>query len=670
MRVESDAASNPSVGAKFGRAVQEAVGHKPARKDLQRDALRESIQRAGLYLAGLQSPEGYWVGELEADTTLESDYILYQLWIDPPAEDGAWAPRHADKIAEAARYIRERQTETGGWNIYPGGPDEVSASVKAYFALKLAGDDAQAPHMVAARRRILELGGIEKANSYTRIYLSFFGLYDREKTPTIPPEIILLSPSAYINIYEMSSWSRAILVPLSIVCAHRPEKRAPAGFTLGELFTGQAEPKYPAWSWANAFYKLDRLLKIWERSGFFPQRRRAIREAEKWMLKRMETSDGLATIYPSMLNSIFALTVLGYPADHPVLQRAIRQFENLAIREGETLRMQPCFSPVWDTALAAFALGRASMVEDLPVKECLTRAADWLLSKEVRTRGDWAVKNWQAEPGGWFFEFANEFYPDIDDTAMVLLALAHCRASSPSAQTAAERRAAEWVLSMQSKDGGWAAFDKDNDRWILTQVPFADHNAMLDPSCADITGRVMEALCTGKFTPPDHPAIRRGVAFLKRNQEPDGSWTGRWGVNYIYGTCFALRGLRAAGMHPREACIVQAGEWIRSFQNPDGGWGESCRSYDDPKLKGIGPSTASQTAWALLGLFATGDYSSGSVQRGISYLLETQNGRGGWEEQWFTGTGFPKVFYLKYHFYAQYFPLMALAEYVHQSMRD
>ena len=659
MRVESQPVSTRSAEVKTGRKISGAF---------HCESVSEAIDRAVRSLLDLQSLEGYWVGELEADTTLESDYILYQLWMHPPDGDGKWRPQ-ADRVAEAARYIRERQTPSGGWNIYLGGPDEISASVKAYCALKLAGDEADAPHMQAARRRILDLGGIERANSFTRIYLSFFGLWPREQVPTIPPELILLSSSAYFNIYEMSSWSRAILVPLSIVCAHRPQKPVPAGFNLDELRSGSVPAKQRGWSYATAFWKLDGLLKLWERSGFLPHRPRAIRAAARWMIERMETSDGLATIYPSMLNSIFALTELGYRADHPVLARAIRQFEALAIREHGTLRMQPCVSPVWDTAIAAFALGLAAG-EDHPVQAALGQAADWLLSKEVRRAGDWAVKNRGVEPGGWYFEFANEFYPDVDDTAMVLLALNYCRASHLPAQRVSERRATDWMLSMQGKDGGWAAFDKDNNRWILTQVPFADHNAMLDPSCADITGRVIEALSGSSLAGRDHPAVQRGVQYLKRTQEPDGSWSGRWGVNYIYGTCFALRGLRAAGVHPREACLVQAAEWIRSFQNPDGGWGETCGSYDDADLKGTGPSTASQTAWALLGLFASGDYSSGSVQRGVEYLLQGQDARGRWEDVFCTGTGFPRVFYLKYHLYAQYFPLMALAEYVHQSAQD
>jgi len=625
-------------------------GFAPAR---EKAALRlaQTIQNAAQYLLDQQSAEGYWSGELEADTTLESDYILFHLWLDPPASDGVWRPRAAGQVEEAARYIRDRQTATGGWSLYPGGPDNVSSCVKAYFALKLAGDDPSQPHMEAAQRRVLELGGIHQANSYTRIYLSFFGLYDPEKIPTIPPELVLLPSGAYINLYEMSSWTRAIVVPLSILCARRPRRPAPAGFTLAELEGPPASPP------SGPFARLDRLLKLWEQSGFLPHRESALREAEKWILARLEDSDGLGAIFPGMLNSILALTDLGYAPDHPILERAVRHFESLAIREDGTLRMQPCRSPVWDTALAAFALGEAGFSGE----PALNRAAEWLLSKEVRKKGDWAVKNPRAEPGGWFFEFANEFYPDIDDTAMVLLALGHSAAPDREAQQAAERRAVSWMLSMQSKDGGWAAFDKDNNRQLLNQVPWADHNAMLDSTCADITGRVLEALCA--VGERENPAVARAVQYLRRSQESDGSWMGRWGVNYIYGACFALRGLRAAGVSQREACVLQAGEWIRSFQNADGGWGESPASYDDPSAKGLGPSTASQTAWALMGLFASGDRLSHSVQRGVRYLIEAQRQDGRWEEPWFTGTGFPRVFYLKYHLYAQYFPLMALAEY-------
>ena len=610
-----------------------------------------AIERAAARLLRQQAPDGYWVGELEADTTLESDYILYHLWMDPPQRGRPWRPRAWNEVREAARYIRNRQTPSGGWSIYPGGPDNLSASVKAYFALKLAGDSADQEHMGAARLRILELGGLEYANSYTRIYLSFFGLYDRNRIPAIPPELILLSPRAYLNLYEMSSWTRVIVVPLSILCALRPLRPVPDGFTLNELESKRPEPDRRGFFW-----RLDRLLNAWERSGFLPHRKEAIRRAESWVLERMQDSDGLAAIFPSMLNSILALHQLGYGSEHPVLGRAIRKFEELVIRERGELRVQPCFSPVWDTGIALYALGVAGVAE--PAR---ARAAEWLLGRKVRRKGDWAVKAPDVEPGGWYFEFANEHYPDIDDTAMVLLALRYAQARDQNVQHIAERRALDWVLAMQSKDGGWAAFDKDNDRKILNQVPFADHNAMLDPSCADITGRVLESL--GAFGMKDHPATARGVAYLRRTQESDGSWAGRWGVNYLYGTCFALRGLRAAGVSSRDAAVLHAGEFIRSYQNGDGGWGESCASYDDPALKAMGRSTPSQTAWALMGLFASGDYWSASVERGVEYLLRTQLEAGNWEENEFTGTGFPRVFFLKYHLYALYFPLIALSEY-------
>jgi squalene-hopene/tetraprenyl-beta-curcumene cyclase len=336
--------------------------------------------------------------------------------------------------------------------------------------------------------------------------------------------------------------------------------------------------------------------------------------------------------------------------------------EKLVIDDGDTLRLQPCLSPVWDTALTCYALGSALADSDETVRAALRRATDWLLAKEVRAYGDWAAKNRKSAPGGWYFEFANEFYPDTDDTAKVLLAMEFARASDPEAQRAAEGRAFDWLLSMQSSDGGWGAFDADNNSQFLTHVPFADHNAMLDPTCADITGRVLEALCR-RGPGRRHPAVRRAVEYLKKQQHEDGSWYGRWGVNYIYGTCFALRGLEAAGEDLREAYIIRAGEWLRSIQNADGGWGESCASYDDPRDKICGQSTPTQTAWALLGLFATGDYETGSVRFGVRFLLENQNADGSWTEESFTGTGFPCVFYLKYHLYPQYFPLMALANY-------
>ena len=640
------------------------LGTALARLQVGREAsdLGQAIDRTTRYLLARQHSEGYWIGELEADQTLEADYILLQLWLYPPDQQGVWNPPTRERVQGAARYILEHQMADGGWNLYPGGPANVSASVKAYLAIRLAGLETSDPRLQKARECILSLGGVEAANSYTKIYLSHFGLYDRRKTPTIPPELFLLPESGGFSVYEMSSWSRAILAPLAILGARQAARKAPPGLTIKELFSGVEPPKPPFFSWRNFFSWADWALKIWGRTDFQPAREKAVEAAAGWMIAHLEDSDGLGAIFPGQINSIMALTELGYGPDHPLLQREIAALDRLILANSGTLRLQPCLSPVWDTALTCYAIGSANPEPDEEMRAALRRAGDWLLSKEVRKYGDWAVKNKKAGPGGWYFEFANEFFPDTDDTAKVLLALGYAQASDPAAQRRAEGRALDWLLSMQSKDGGWAAFDVDNDSQILTHVQFADHNAMLDPTCPDITGRVLEAVCR-REPGRGHPAVRRAVEYLKKVQQDDGSWYGRWGVNYIYGTCFALRGLEAAGEDSREAYIIRAGEWLRSIQNADGGWGETAASYDDPAQKINGESTASQTAWALLGLYATGDYQTASVSAGIAYLIETQQGDGGWDEPFFTGTGFPSVFYLKYHLYSKYFPLMALARY-------
>ncbi len=631
---------------------------KPYAREELTAAAAGALKKGVDYLAGLQYPDGYWWGELTADTTLESDFILLQLWLYPP-EGSSWNPPTRDLVDKAVRSILARQLPDGGFNIYQKGPSEVSATVKAYFALKLAGLPADGPELSRARQRILELGGIQAANSYVKINLSLFGLYPREHCPSIPPEIILL-PGKFI--YQMSSWTRAIVIPLSIVHSHNPMRPVPAGFNLQELFLPGVRMKYRggrhALSWRSLFLSLDRLLKMLE--GHEPKwlRAKALREAERWMLERTRYSDGLGAIYPPMMYILMAFDVLGYDRNHPDFVEAHNQFMRLLTDDGERFFFQPCFSPVWDTAIAMFALAASGMAGE----ESLRRAADWLLIKEVRRKGDWAVKRPNVEPGGWYFEFANEFYPDIDDTAMVLLALRHATASNPKAQRASVDRALRWLLAMQSQDGGWAAFDVDNDWTPLSEVPFADHNAMLDPTCPDITGRVMDALCAWGLT-GRHDAIRRGVAYLLRTQEQDGSWYGRWGVDYIYGTFLALRGLRAAGMDPTEAPVLRAAEWLRSIQNSDGGWGESCASYDRNTFVPA-ESTASQTAWALLGLLAAGDAESSSVRRGIEYLASTQQEDGSWQEELTTGTGFPRVFYLVYQLYRQSFPVLAISTYL------
>ncbi|MFN3323200.1 MAG: squalene--hopene cyclase [Bryobacteraceae bacterium] len=612
----------------------------------------ESAHSAAAALLTMQHPAGYWSGKLTADATLESDYVLLELWMYP-AENGAWNPPTRARIDKAVRAILDRQLSDGGWNIYAGGPSEINATVRAYTAMKLAGVDPNDHAMVRARQRVLALGGIQACNSYTKINFSLFGLFPKEYAPSIPPELMLVPGNL---LYEMSSWTRTIIVPLSIVQAVGGTRPTPGNIDVQELYTPGVRLTMPKREGISLlFNQADRLVKVWERRGIKDIRKSAVREAERWMLDHLRFSDGLGAIYPAMMYSIMAMDALGYERDHPDLIEAIEQFDALILETEDRLQFQPCVSPVWDTAIAAFALGELGRT-DLPE---LTRAADWLLTKEVRRKGDWSVKRPDLTPSGWAFEFANEFYPDIDDTAMVLLALLHAKASDPEKQARAERRAINWLLGMQSSDGGWAAFDVDNNWQLLNKVPFADHNAMLDPTCPDITGRVLESLCRRGFG-PDHPAIQNGVQYLIANQKPDGSWYGRWGVNYIYGTFLALRGLRASQSPAAQPATEKAARWLRSIQNPDGGWGETCESYVVHKYV-QGPSTASQTAWALLGLAAAGDTRSGVAVRGYQFLMDTQKPDGTWEEPHTTGTGFPNVFYLSYHLYRQYFPVLALA---------
>ncbi|MCC6585932.1 MAG: squalene--hopene cyclase [Bryobacterales bacterium] len=624
--------------------------------DTLANACQRSIERAAHALLDAQKPEGYWWGDLTADTTLESDYVLLQLWMHPP-NNGVWNPPTRELINKCTRAIMERQNEDGGFWIYPGGPSDISASVKAYFALKLAGIPVADERMTRLRDCILSLGGMQKANSYVKINCSLFNVYPREYAPTVPPELMLFGNV----IYEMSSWTRAIVIPLSIVQSSGP-RPVPTGFNLDELFVPGVPLAFPNnegfFSWRNFFLTADKVFKRWQRFGLSSVRQKALKKAEQWMLDHTKHSEGLGAIYPSMMYVVMALDCLGYPKDHPEAIEAEKQFNNLLVDDGERFFFQPCFSPVWDSAIVAFALGEAGIAPEPAMAQC----ADWMLSKEVRRKGDWSVKRPNVEPGGWYFEFANEFYPDIDDTAMVLLGLQHAQSRNTVAQQAAVRRAIDWLLAMQGADGGFAAFDVDNCWNFLNSVPFADHNAMLDPSCPDITGRVLEALSVYGMK-GNHPAIRKAVNYLLRTQEADGSWYGRWGVDYIYGTFLALRGLRAAGESDREAHILRAGEWLRSIQNADGGWGESCESYAQHSYVN-GLSTASQTAWAILGLIASGDTDSISLQKGVEYLIDTQRANGRWDEAWATGTGFPRVFYLAYHLYRDSFPLLALATYM------
>jgi squalene-hopene/tetraprenyl-beta-curcumene cyclase len=669
-----------------GRSTQSSPS--PA-ADKDSEAHQRAISRARDWLVERQHADGHWVAELEGDTILESEYVLLL----------AFLGRHTSDIAsKAARYILKQQLAGGGWTTYPGGPVDTSVSVKAYFALKLTGHDPDSEPMQRARAAIRSHGGADAVNSFTRFYLALLGQIFYEQCPAVPPEALLLPRFSPINLYRVSAWSRTIIVPLSIMWACRPVTDIDPALGISELFLKPPHEWPPLRcpgqkggmglvSWDRFFRTVDRGIKFFQRRGWLPLRRRALIAAERWMVERFAGSQGLGAIFPPMVWSVIALRCLGYSDNSPEVKYCHEHLEGLFIAEGDTIRLQPCKSPVWDTALTLRALA-AGGVE--PWHPTARRAVDWLLSQEIHRSGDWS-KTVAAQPAGWCFEYANEFYPDVDDTIMVVMALASQLESaagvpgtSPPAlqlidQTAvaspvearqrvaaidrlaaASQRALNWVLAMQNRDGGWGAFDRDNDHEFLCHVPFADHNAMIDPSTPDLTGRVLEMLGQLGRRLGD-PAVDRAVAYMRRTQESDGSWFGRWGVHYIYGTWQALVGLAAVGLTADDAAVVGGVNWLMAYQQPSGGWGESPDSYASPHLRGQGPTTASQTAWAVLGLVAAGHARGAAATRGVQYLLDNQREDGGWDEPEFTGTGFPQVFYLRYHYYPIYFPLLALA---------
>lgn len=752
-----------------------------------RHALDAAIASTQSWLAAAQTQDGYWIGELEGDSILQSETILLLAWL---------GEHHSPLAAQCGRQLLATQLPTGGWAMYPGGRVEISGSVKAYFALKLTGHPADSEPLQRARRAIVAHGGADAVNSFTRFYLALLGQIPFDLCPAVPPEFVLLPNCSPVNIYRISAWSRTIFVPLSLVWALRPVRAIPADQGIAELFLrppnawpalrspGRTDP--PRWiSWERLFRGVDRGLKLLERWRVRPLRKIAMRSAERWMLERFADSDGLGAIYPPIVWSLIALRSLGYSDDRPEVIECRKQLEALILRDpppaslslpapelppapqlppaaqpsshtlhpsittpasaetahdrSNSARLQPCLSPVWDTALALRSLAASGITRNADPRsaDSIERAVDWLLSKEVRRRGDWAERT-RAEPGGWFFEHRNAFYPDVDDTIMVAMALrelfddssravvplqdsATCSCPPGRLQSlsrgllrafsrvwtarrsprfkenrnalagtddaeywltiartnradalsfvarwervqAASARALAWTLAMQNSDGGWGAFDRNNDAEFLCHVPFADHNAMIDPSTPDITARVLEML-GGYGYRADSPPVAKALRFLRRTQESDGAWFGRWGVNYIYGTWQVLVGLRAVGVPLDDPLVERGRDWLTRCQRPDGGWGESADSYDDPALRGQGPSTASQTAWALLGLIAAGRALDTAARRGVAYLLETQRPDGRWDEPQFTGTGFPRVFYLRYHLYPVYFPLLALGVY-------
>jgi len=625
--------------------------------------LQDAISRAQSHLLSLQAPDGHWIGELEADWALTAEALLLHHLID-----------RVDRGHEqrAVRFLRRRQNADGGWSLFAGGPSDLSATIKIYFAMKLAGVGIDDPTLVTARARIRAMGGPTRASVFCKILLALFGEYDWNGVPTMPAEIMLLPPPFFLfNIYEVSYWSRCVIVPLLIIMDRKPIKWLPPQKSLDELWPvprEQASLRFPRvpepFSWRGLFWKsffiaVDDGLKIWERFSPRPLRKRAIEAARLWLEERLSVPGGLGGIYPAMANSVLALRQLGYPDDHPLILGQLKEIEALAVEHGDELYYQPCPSPVWDTSLAVNALVESGLAPDHPA---LIRATEWMLSKQVALPGDWQVKRPHVQPGGWAFQYDNPYYPDLDDTGMVLMALEKVQGLDADRMRLAKERGLGWFLGMQNQDGGFASFDADNNRIFLNNIPFADHGALLDPSTEDLTGRGLELLGTLGYDFEFEPA-ERALEFIRHSQRHDGPWHGRWGVNYIYGTWSVLRGLGAMGVDPRHEFVQRAVRWLIRRQNADGGWGETCESYSKPELAGRGTSIPSQTAWALLGLFAVGTTSGPAVEAGIDYLLRTQRADGGWDDPFWNGTGFPRVFFLKYHLYAGYFPLWALGVY-------
>ena len=645
------------------------------------------LERAVAALKSLQRADGHWCAELEGDSILQSEYLLMK-WIlgqeSQPLADG----RGPETLRRILAYLRSQQREDGSWGQYPGSAADVSACVKAYFCLKLFGDSPDAPHMRKARAIVRHLGGAEKCNSFTNFYLAALGQISWNAVPAIPPEIVYLPKSFYFHLDKVSAWSRTMILPLAIVATKRPTRALPVELGIGELFCDQdarhvLKPTNDApVSWKRFFLRVDRVLKKLHELGGTPLRQRAVDRAFDWIAARAgqdgpAATDGLGAIFPPMVYWQIVLFALGYERSHPLVARAEREldafFVPLGAGKDAPIRIQPCFSPVWDTGIALYALADCGYSVDDAVA---ARAADWLSARECRVPGDWQANvDAPVAPSGWYFEYANSHYPDSDDTAMVAMALARV---GGSANIEAARRGVRWILAMQNDDGGWAAFDRTRERRILDYVPFADHNAMQDPSCPDITGRVLECLAWHGFT-REHAAVRAALDYIRAHQEPEGPFFGRWGVNYIYGTWQAVIGPVRCGVPRSEPWIQRAGAWIKSIQKPDGSFGESADSYIDPVLKGKGPSTASQTAWAAMVLQEVYGEDDPDLARAIRWLCRTQldamaaadplanpdgDPAGSWRETEFTGTGFPKVFYLRYHLYRLYFPTMALGRYL------
>lgn len=620
--------------------------------------LSRGIERSRDYLLSRQAGEGYWVDELESNATITAELIFFMHMT------GQVDAKRQERLA---RYLLKTQRDDGSWTLYYGGPCDINSTVECYMALKMAGFSLDHEALKRAKSAVLANGGIKKTRVFTKIFLALFGQISWDVPPAVPVEVVLLPDCFWMNIYEISSWSRGTVVPLSVVCAYKPVHKLEPGQGVQELFTdkdGEEDLGFHAdghlfSSWRSFFIHLDGFIKFLGKSSWKPFRHQALKKAEAWILSHQEKEGDFGGIQPAMLNSLLALHFLGYAKDHPAMVTGMEAVDRFLIDRDDHTLMQACVSPLWDTAIACNALLDSGVPADDPA---LIKAGEWILKKQVENPGDWSVKNPHTQPGGWAFEFYNELYPDTDDTAEILIALDRIAIPDHRWKHKESQRALTWLLSMQSKNGGWGAFDQDNDKEILNEIPFADHKALLDPPTVDVSSRIL--WCLGRLGfKRDHPTVLKALRFVKSNQEPDGCWWGRWGVNYIYGTFLALNGQLFMGEDMKRPFILKALAWLENCQSDDGGWGETCESYQKPELRGQGVSTASQTAWAILGLVAGGKANSPATKKGVEFLLKSQNQEGTWFEAEFTGTGFPIHFFIKYHMYQHFFPLMALSRY-------
>ncbi|MFD3993862.1 squalene--hopene cyclase [Streptomyces sp. NPDC058583] len=649
------AASTTNEPRRGGAAASALGGTAPPDASGLDEAAARATERAAGNLLARQDPEGWWKGDLETNVTMDAEDLLLRQFL---------GILDAGTTHAAALHIRREQREDGAWATFYGGPGDLSATVEAYVALRLAGDPPEAPHMARASAWVRAGGGIASARVFTRIWLALFGWWRWEDLPELPPELIFLPTWFPLNLYDFGCWARQTIVPLTMVSAKRPVRPAP--FPLDELHTdpdlpNPPRPLAPATGWDGLFQRLDKALHLYHRVAPRALRRTAMNQAARWIIERQENDGCWGGIQPPAVYSVIALHLLGYDLQHPVMRAGLASLDRFAVwREDGSRMVEACQSPVWDTCLATIALADAGLEPDHPA---LVKAVDWMLDEEITRTGDWAVRRPGLPPGGWAFEFHNDNYPDIDDTAEVLLAFRRVRHPDPARLEAAVARGARWTLGMQSKGGAWGAFDADNTSALPNKLPFCDFGEVIDPPSADVTAHVVEMLAFEGLA--QDPRTRRGVDWLLAAQEPNGAWFGRWGVNHVYGTGSVLPALTAAGLPVSHPAIRRSVRWLGSVQNEDGGWGEDLRSYHDEAWIGRGASTASQTAWALIALLAAGERDSEPVRRGVAWLAETQREDGSWDEPYFTGTGFPWDFSINYHLYRLVFPLTALGRYVY-----